>query len=196
LYDGILGLWILRESSIGPRPRHIQDESVGDFIMRRTGGNRAIADRFVSAVLHGIYAGDVWQLSMASLLPGPWYMERNSSAFGRETGPTVGVIDGYLRRMVDDKVLMSKQQWHMFDDLSHEKWDVEFLQNLLQKPGMFYLKPGMSALVQELEKKLATFKNVEIKLNTPMEKLEYLKEEKKITVSTSTQAVLPPFNCG
>lgn len=50
----------------GRIPPASDDESVGAFITRISGGNTAITENLVSAVMHGIYGGDVWKLSVAS----------------------------------------------------------------------------------------------------------------------------------
>ncbi|CAK7267206.1 oxygen-dependent protoporphyrinogen oxidase [Sporothrix epigloea] len=51
----------------GRVPPPSSDESVGAYIMRRTSGQaRPLVDNMVSALMHGIYGGDVWKLSVAS----------------------------------------------------------------------------------------------------------------------------------
>lgn len=55
------------------RSRDVSDESIGHFLKRRFGAS--ITDNIASAFFHGIYAGDVYKLSMATLLPKLWYME-------------------------------------------------------------------------------------------------------------------------
>ena len=67
------------------RPGGLEDESIGSFVSRRFGS--AIADNVLSAVIHGIYAGDIYKLSARTILPGPWHME---SAHG-------SVLEGMLR---------------------------------------------------------------------------------------------------
>jgi hypothetical protein len=52
----------------------VDDESVASFLERRLGGPD-VGNNMVSAVLHGIYAGDINQLSARSLLPKFWYEE-------------------------------------------------------------------------------------------------------------------------
>ena len=52
----------------------VDDESVASFLERRL-GTPDVGNNIVSAVLHGIYAGDVNQLSARSLLPKLWYGE-------------------------------------------------------------------------------------------------------------------------
>ena len=46
------------------------DMSIGAFITRHFGSS--MADNLFSAVCHGIYAGDIYKLSMRSLFPKPW----------------------------------------------------------------------------------------------------------------------------
>lgn len=64
---------LMREIFQQKRPPDLQDESVGSFVSRRFGAN--LADNIVSAVLHGIYAGDAYQLSIRSILPRLWETE-------------------------------------------------------------------------------------------------------------------------
>ena len=56
------------------RPDDLADESVGSFLSRRLASS-LVADNVVSAVFHGIYAGDIYQLSARSLLPLAWQNE-------------------------------------------------------------------------------------------------------------------------
>ena len=56
------------------RPDDLLDESVGSFLTRRL-GSPLVADNIVSAVFHGVYAGDIYQLSARSLLPVVWQLE-------------------------------------------------------------------------------------------------------------------------
>lgn len=50
------------------KPQKTEDESVASFFQRRL-GNTVIVDNVLSAVLHGIYAGDANKLSVKALLP-------------------------------------------------------------------------------------------------------------------------------
>ena len=68
-----LGRALIQEPQIKRRPQHLNDESVGDFLRRRFGV--AAADNLASALFHGIYAGDVYQLSARTCLPMLWYLE-------------------------------------------------------------------------------------------------------------------------
>ncbi|CAK7217691.1 oxygen-dependent protoporphyrinogen oxidase [Sporothrix eucalyptigena] len=51
----------------GRVPPPSADESVGDYVLRASDGRgHAVVDNMLSAVMHGIYGGDVWKLSVAS----------------------------------------------------------------------------------------------------------------------------------
>lgn len=56
------------------RNESIKDESVGAFLERRLGGPELV-NNIASAGLHGIYAGDIYQLSAKSLMPTLWMQE-------------------------------------------------------------------------------------------------------------------------
>lgn len=56
------------------RPDDLVDESIGSFLSRRL-GSPLIADNIASAVFHGVYAGDIYQLSARSLLQTAWEIE-------------------------------------------------------------------------------------------------------------------------
>ncbi|GAA5860481.1 hypothetical protein JCM1840_000270 [Sporobolomyces johnsonii] len=76
-------------------PAHSQpdggDESVDAFFARRFG--RALADELLSAMIHGIYAGDARRLSVRAVFPQLWEAER-------ELGSVVlaGLVGAYARR--------------------------------------------------------------------------------------------------
>lgn len=54
------------------------DETIGSFMNRRFGPR--IADRLMSGVIHGIYAGDIYQLSVKSILEYLWKRERSTGS--------------------------------------------------------------------------------------------------------------------
>lgn len=64
---------ILKEPAVDVRSDLRNDESVGDFISRRFGSK--VADNIVSAVFHGIYAGDIYKLSADSVIGVPRLIE-------------------------------------------------------------------------------------------------------------------------
>ncbi|ERS99826.1 hypothetical protein HMPREF1624_03191 [Sporothrix schenckii ATCC 58251] len=59
----------------GRYPPASDDESAGAFMTRMSGGNTALTDNMLSAVMHGIYGGDVWKLSVASSILRPQWLK-------------------------------------------------------------------------------------------------------------------------
>lgn len=73
ILPGILSEPFRRRSPLHSAPNG-GDESVDSFFTRRFGKN--LAERMLSAMIHGIYAGDSRRLSMRALFPGVWEAER------------------------------------------------------------------------------------------------------------------------
>ena len=69
----------------------MEDESVGDFISRRLGPGPV--DNLLSAVYHGIYAGDVYQLSAKSLMPFQFDQEQKGKSFTEGFNEELGSKD-------------------------------------------------------------------------------------------------------
>jgi protoporphyrinogen/coproporphyrinogen III oxidase len=62
------------------RPKGVQDESIASFFRRRF--NKHISQNFISALVHGVYAGDYEKLSMrSSFLKALWDMETAGKRF-------------------------------------------------------------------------------------------------------------------
>ncbi|KAJ3000860.1 hypothetical protein HDV02_002323 [Globomyces sp. JEL0801] len=57
------------------------DESIHEFVSRRLGAH--IADNLVSAVIHGVYAGDIKKLSIRSTLNVLWNAEQNHGSLSK-----------------------------------------------------------------------------------------------------------------
>ncbi|CBQ68909.1 conserved hypothetical protein [Sporisorium reilianum SRZ2] len=63
----------------------IEDESVDSFVSRRFG--KPLAENLLSAVIHGIYAGDTRKLSVRAVLPFLWDAERTHGSVLRSMLP-------------------------------------------------------------------------------------------------------------
>lgn len=75
IFRGGLVMGILKETVVQTRPENIEDESIGHFLERRF-GTAKLGDNIASAMLHGIYGGDIHQLSARSLLTSMWTLEK------------------------------------------------------------------------------------------------------------------------
>ncbi|KAI9668420.1 MAG: hypothetical protein M1831_001174 [Alyxoria varia] len=144
-----------------PRPVDTTDESVGSFISRRF--NKNIANNLVSAIYHGIYAGDIWQLSTRSILAGPWATEAKHKSL------IAGAWSNSVRR----------EQWQFYDDielqskLAQTGWSPETMEKL-KMCSVFTFKRGLTQITEKLEKYLRSLSNVRIKKSTEVTSLENL----------------------
>ena len=115
LFKGFLGA-MAREITIDKRPSHVRDESIHSFLSRRF--SPQIADNAASAFLHGVYAGDVQQLSARSVFPALWdaegkhgsvmqaFAENNFRGFGEPSPSADNVFKASLgRKMKQDATL-------------------------------------------------------------------------------------------
>ncbi|KAI9841155.1 MAG: oxygen-dependent protoporphyrinogen oxidase [Thelocarpon superellum] len=151
------------------RPAELEDESVAAFCARRTGSS-ALADNLVSAVLHGIYAGDVHQLSAKSLLPGMWALDRRGS-IGRH----------YLLRKSDNVVELDEtlMMWASQDQLRP-------ILDRFRHASVYSFKGGLGTLTGAVEKTLRRQKNVRVRTETPVKKLRHDGASGEVHISLAT----------
>lgn len=175
IWDGVLK-GIYNEIMVHIRSPTLRDESVGDFLTRRFGA--AVADNFASAVLHGIYAGDIYKMSVRTILPALWHAEGRSPPKNRP-----GVMWDLLLRFPDRQVVKQYE-------------DVKLKNLLLQKPQPLDLMPvvghlkqstlgtwgtGMGELIRLLLQSLEDTSKVELKPNTGVTSVSYDKSKVAIT---------------
>lgn len=107
---------VLTEPFRQRRTQEMEDESVGSFIARRL--NRRLADNLVSAVFHGIYAGDIDKLSVKSTMRALWDNEsRYGSLFrGVISGPhDLNPADAKIQEELNHE---NKEMFEFFKDAS------------------------------------------------------------------------------
>jgi oxygen-dependent protoporphyrinogen oxidase len=163
------GVWnAMFEYSRPTRPSSLEDESIGSFMNRRFGGPE-LGNNLVSAVLHGIYAGDIYKLSMRSLLPLPWMLEAESgsisnSLVARTKPGTITAVDRAL--MVEETGKMSEEEKAAWKNTS-----------------VYTFRGGIRTLTAALESSLRSNPNVTIKLNHQLKSVAYDKEHDNIEVT-------------
>ncbi len=140
------------------RPGDLEDESVGSFLSRRFGP--PIADNLASAILHGIYAGDVYQLSVRSILPYLWNTESRYQS----------IIKGAWSRALGGPVPMADQDIKLIQDLANRPLATAKLE-AIKKSSVFTFKHGIGELAETLEAKLQESPNVDIQQQTAIEEL-------------------------
>ena len=124
----------------GPRRDiRISDESVQSWFARRSGSK--IAENLVSAVLHGIYAGDIAKLSMRSLMPSLWHLE---GRFG-------SIIRGMIKR--GSLVYNSVHDNRLLIEMSRRPPRSDRME-AAEASRMYTLKGGLGKLARGLEASL------------------------------------------
>lgn len=141
---------LMREIFQPKRPPDLQDESVGSFVSRRFGAK--LADNIVSAVIHGIYAGDAYQLSIRSILPRLWETE---GKYGSLTRSIPSSLSGWKPIPQKDLGLVKSQ---VVTDISD--WSV------------FTFPNGIGELVDAIAAELETNDKVVIQTNRRVVKLK------------------------
>lgn len=154
---GVYG--VLTEPMRPKRPHSMTDETVGSFLERRV--DKRMANNIVSAVFHGIYAGDIWQLSAKTLLALAWQLEgKYGSAMG-----------GFFRLQTEDQrpenfALAKPYDLESIRAMNDEiDLDVDFLKEL-RASSTFTFKEGLGQLVRALQDSVEKKGNIEIKVGT------------------------------
>ena len=167
------------------RPDGLEDESIGSFISRRLGSGPA--NNLASAVMHGIYAGDIYSLSARTILPGPWETERKLGS----------ILQGsYLQRQLDhpkptdqDSISGSKSN----DEFAYSRTigrrpvaaaDVELIRDFNSRPAIldtlepvkessvFTFKGGLGELATRLESTLLKNPKVVVQMHSRVKQLK------------------------
>jgi oxygen-dependent protoporphyrinogen oxidase len=159
----------LFEPTRDPRPSDLEDESVASFVNRRMGGPY-IGDNIVSAVLHGIYAGDIYQLSAKSIMAKVWQWESWRGSIGQALVSRAKERTDLIQRR--DSVLNN-------DNLDRLE---AFLTGPLHNAAVYTFKDGISSLALALEESLRANSNVQFLVNDKVTSVEYDDETGRIKV--------------
>lgn len=141
-----------------PRPEELEDESVASFFTRRLGTDHLV-NNIHSAVLHGIYAGDIYQLSAKSLFPTLWYMEKH---FG-------GLLKGVFFCTKDKIELISPSDCSIRREIIPKITTT--LHQKLENAAVFSFKQGIESLSNALEQRLNATPNFSLKLGHKVESI-------------------------
>lgn len=151
---------LLFEIARPPRPANLEDESVASFLNRRL-GNPYIGNNIVSAVLHGIYAGDIYQLSAKSLLPRLWEQEQQHDSIS-------AALASGLRNVA---IFVPEKDLELMNEIS-PKID-KTLSAQMNMASVYTFKEGIGALSKALETSLRANPNVQFKTGDKVTSIEY-----------------------
>ncbi|KAJ6008328.1 hypothetical protein N7540_012304 [Penicillium herquei] len=155
-----------------------KDESVADFISRRF--TPEIADNLISAVMHGIYAGDIDKLSAQALLGRLRNMD------------DTGIIRGMLDKIVTRKAsgLMDQQlfQFVAADDRirypkSHYNDLVELITYNMKRAATFSFARGTQQLTDGLADALSKSPKVKVRTNSAVQNIRRMRSSDNLYIT-------------
>ncbi|KAK6519360.1 oxygen-dependent protoporphyrinogen oxidase [Arthrobotrys megalospora] len=153
---------VLTEIFRRKRAKDVEDESVESFLTRRLGAN--LTNNLASAVFHGIYAGDIANLSADALLHTVY---RNERVYGSITRGMLGVQEMVLEDKLLEGVYGSR---------------TAPLLNQLRKASIYSFKGGMETLTRRMEEAVTEECDVTIKTGVTVDGLRYNKEKNEVEV--------------
>ena len=181
------GIWgCMKEyyKAVPERPDGLDDESIGSFISRRFGSGPA--DNLASAIIHGIYAGDIYNLSARTILPGPWETELKSGSvlqgIDSQRRPVyTGSSDGNLTKDNWNKYSSGRRPVAADDVALIKKFNSrpEFSDTVkaVKSSSVFTFKGGIGELANRLEAKLLKNRRVVIQMQSRAKNLELRPQE-------------------
>ncbi|KAL9937435.1 hypothetical protein V8E36_003844 [Tilletia maclaganii] len=158
-----------------------EDESVDAFLTRRFGGRAEIPSNLVSAVLHGIYAGDSKQLSIRALMP---FLVRAEQQHG---SPIRAILPKWLNRRHSPP---SQSERLRSDTESQElaeakarlgpKWET-----WLKRTSVYSFPRGCQEITDAMAQELRSRPNVELRTGTTVRSISFNEKDPEALVSLS-----------
>ena len=152
---------ILRE----PFRKHVangKDESIRSFITRRFGSPQ-LADNVLSAVMHGIYSGDVEKLSVKATLPNMVKLEQEHGS----------IVRAMFLKMIKKKVTPERNQFlEAYEQKISPGADLKEVASRLKKYPIMRLHSGLQTLPLALAEHLQKQPNVDIKLASDVSEVD------------------------
>lgn len=180
------GLFVgLLRSIFKKRPKHAtNDDSVYNLLERRFG--KRVTDNLCSAIIHGLFAGDMRKLSARALLPGLWEIENRLSA-----------PNGMYNLFSNRKSKVSAEPWakneaKMLQDLRLGELK-EFERNKFKDVSVFNFRGGVGHLTSTITAAVRRMDNVSIK---PESKIASIRENgRKVSLQVRTAPSRRMLSC-
>ena len=172
----------LRPSRMTVHPNGITDETIANFATRRLGGRESVDD-LLSAICHGIYAGDIYKLSARCLIPLLWAYESTPQKVLLSL-----LLQGLLsplQPLTGKRTLEKSATMHYHMNFGPDgPWGTSSSQPTFEQDiSMVTLKDGMQGLVTRLRETLSAAPNVDVKCNAPVTGLHKQKHGPSLKVS-------------
>lgn len=160
----------IKEYSRPGRDNSLPDESISSFMNRRF-GTPNMTNNIISAVMHGVYAGDIDKLSVRSVMRPLWDVEEEHQSLVRGL---LRSILGHTRKRDSKELALERTM------LKRISVSYDFMR---KNARAFNFKNGMSTLTQAIASYLKSHPNVEFKMNESVRGVEYDAETDKIQVA-------------
>ncbi|KAI5963644.1 HEM14 [Candida pseudojiufengensis] len=156
--DSKLFFGILKEPFVKPLE---QDESVEQFFKRRL-GSTSLTDNVASAIIHGVYAGDISKLSIKSTMPFMKDLENESGS----------IIKHMLKSIKKKKPISLKHvlsdELETYETKISPESNLSSIQSKLKDYPMIKLHDGLQTLPTALASYLSQNKNIKFHFNSPI----------------------------
>lgn len=181
IFNGVLP-GLLGEIQQKGRPLSARDESVGDFLSRRF--SPELADNIASAVMHGIYAGDIYSLSARTLLPSLWFLETRDP-------------DAQSILLESAHLFLRGKQSKAYEDIKFRNMnpldpsirsESEFIARAFQKASIITWSEGIGYMVRKLTEKLGKESRVTVKTGSGVEAMSFDKDRQKVVVADGSSS--------
>lgn len=144
------------------RPDHASnDDSIYNVLQRRFG--KRVTENLCSAIIHGLYAGDMRKLSARSLCPGLWTVDSRSS-----------ILNYFISWLGKRKTVVPVEKWSEGETVMLQRLrtgQVAGLEKRFQQGTVFSFKGGIGCLTDRLAEEVKSMTNVSIRMNARIESL-------------------------
>ncbi|RMZ91540.1 hypothetical protein DV736_g1223, partial [Chaetothyriales sp. CBS 134916] len=188
IFNGLFRQLLSAELNPPSRAASTRDESVGQFMRRNFG--TTITNNLVSAIFHGIYAGNIDSLSARTLLPRLWYLDTRDR--DSEDGLVVKSVKLFGTSFVNyrqlrGRTLLTGTRDSKIDDApafqvlerDHQ------LDSALANCSMYTFPNGLQQLSDSLVSSFSNNSNVTLSTSTQVDHLDYDPDRQIISLSAS-----------
>ncbi|KAJ5584318.1 uncharacterized protein N7459_004118 [Penicillium hispanicum] len=177
LFQGFVSGVIFEHTKPGRMPHEwAEDESVASFMSRRF--NSQIADNLVSAMMHGIYAGDIDKLSAQALLG----TLRDREDTGVVYSTLMRALSPKRSGAMDDFLAIKAHAKHEPAALSPTEPLSEFIRESIRRSTTFTFRKGNQQLLEGLASALRKSGKVDIRTSTEIQSLSRFQGSNSLNV--------------
>ncbi|EXJ54117.1 protoporphyrinogen oxidase [Cladophialophora yegresii CBS 114405] len=175
---------IFKEPWTPLRDENVKDEPLGDFISRRFG--KEVANNIASAFFHGVYAGDIYQLSARTLATMMWHLESRNR--DEKSSILLEVLADRLNRRGIARADLVRHRQRFAAALNSPDAYLRRVPNpeIFDRLSVYTFKHGLAQLTSALEQRLRQTKNITILESTAVEEVTFEKAQDRLRVGSKS----------